>query len=30
MAKAFDKVCHFKILLKMFKLKIGGNILKGI
>ena len=29
MAKAFDKVCHSKLLKKMYKLEIGGNILNG-
>ena len=28
MAKAFDKVCHSKLLKKMSKLEIGGNVLK--
>ena len=28
MAKAFDKVCHSKLLNKMSKLEIGGNVLK--
>ena len=28
MAKAFDKVCHSKLLLKMSKLEIAGNVLK--
>ena len=28
MAKSFDKVCHSKLLKKMSKLEIGGNILK--
>ena len=28
MAKAFDKVCHSKLLNKMSKLVIGGNVLK--
>ena len=28
MAKAFYIVCHSKLLLKMYKLKIGGNVLK--
>ena len=26
MAKAFDKVCHSKLLKNMSKLEIGGNI----
>ena len=28
MAKAFDKVCHSKLLKKMSKLEIGSNFLK--
>ena len=28
MAKAFDKICHSKLLKKMYKLEIGGNVLK--
>ena len=28
MAKAFDKVCHSKLLKKMSNLEIGGNFLK--
>ena len=28
MAKAIDKVCHSKLLNKMSKLEIGGDVLK--
>ena len=28
MSKAFDKLCHSKLLKKMSKLEIGGNFLK--
>ena len=28
MAKSFDKVYHSKLLLKMYTLDIGGNVLK--
>ena len=28
MTKAFDKVCHSKLIKKMYKLEIGGNVLK--
>ena len=28
MAKTFDKVCNSKFLKKMYKLEIGGNVLK--
>ena len=27
-AKTFDKVCHSKLLLKMYNLEINGNVLK--
>ena len=30
MAKAFDKVCHSKLLKKISKLEIGGNVLKWL
>ena len=30
MAKAFDKVCHSKLLKTMSKLEIGGNVLNGL
>ena len=28
MALGFDKVCHSKLILKISKLKIGGNVFK--
>ena len=29
-AKAYDKVCHSKLPMKMSKLEIGGNVLSGL
>ena len=30
MAKDFDKVCHSKLINKMTKLEIGGNVLMSL